>query len=78
MDGHAEPTSLKPHLGQIIEAQGVPRICGTVYPHLGHLQEGGPPIPCLAPPLPLPNPLPLLILYSPSATCWFSGYLRDF
>ena len=69
VSGHVEPTNLEPHLGQIILVHGVPRVCGTVYPHLGHLQEGGPPIPCLAPPLPLPKPLPLLIFHSPFATC---------
>ncbi len=45
--------------------QGVPRLCGTVYPHWGHLHEEGPPNPCLCPPLPRPKPLPLLILILP-------------
>jgi hypothetical protein len=59
LDGYVEPTKFVPHLGQVILAHGVPRVCETVYPHFGHLQDAGPPIPCLCPPL--PNPLPLLI-----------------
>jgi len=59
LDGYAEPTKFVPHLGQVMLAHGVPRVCETVYPHFGHLQDAGPPIPCLCPPL--PNPLPLLI-----------------
>ncbi|MBN1785351.1 MAG: hypothetical protein JW815_06410 [Candidatus Bathyarchaeota archaeon] len=56
-----EPINLEPHLGQVMLEHGVPRVCVTVYPQLGHLQEAGPPIPCLCPPLPLPNPRPILI-----------------
>lgn len=62
---YVEPISLEPHFGQVKLAHGVPRLWGIEYPQLGHLQVEGPPIPCLCPPLPLPNPLPVLIAYSP-------------
>ena len=54
---YVEPTNLEPHLGHVMVVHGVPRVCETVYPHFGQLQEDGPPIPCPDPPLPLPNPL---------------------
>ena len=54
---YIEPTNLEPHLGHVIVVHGVPRVCETVYPHFGQLQEVGPPIPCPGPPLPIPNPL---------------------
>jgi len=58
---YAEPINIEPHFGHVKEVHGVPRLCGTVYPHLGHLQKGGPPVPCLAPPRPLPKPLSIVI-----------------
>ena len=54
---YAEPINREPHLGHVMLVHGVPRMCETVYPHFGHLQEDGPPIPCRCPPRPLPNPL---------------------
>jgi hypothetical protein len=58
---YVEPTNLEPHFGQLKFAHGVFLLCDIEYPQTGHLQLEGPPILCLAPPLPLPYPLLMFI-----------------
>ncbi len=51
------PAMRVPHLGHVLVKQGTPRVCGSVWPHLGQRQTVVPPRP--RPPAGRPPPLPL-------------------